>query len=61
MRNPCHGCCDRHATCHGSCVAYKAWKDDHDKKVKVDRETHGNRVEIPHNVVRQIWRSKRWK
>ena len=61
MRNPCHGCYDRNATCHGSCVEYKTWKADHDIKVKQDREAHENRVEIPHNVVRKIWRSKRWK
>lgn len=26
-KNPCHNCADRHIGCHGSCSAYKAFKD----------------------------------
>ena len=27
--NPCHGCNDRHASCHGSCKAYLDWHEQH--------------------------------
>ena len=30
--NPCHGCNDRHASCHGSCKAYLDWREQHVKK-----------------------------
>lgn len=30
--NPCHGCNDRHAGCHGSCEAYLDWHEQHVQK-----------------------------
>lgn len=27
--NPCHGCNDRHAGCHGSCKYYLDWHEQH--------------------------------
>lgn len=30
--NPCHGCNDRHASCHGSCKAYLDWHEQHVQK-----------------------------
>jgi hypothetical protein len=30
--NPCHGCNDRHASCHSSCKAYMDWHDEHVQK-----------------------------
>ena len=30
--NPCHGCTDRHASCHGSCKAYLEWHEQHVQK-----------------------------
>lgn len=25
--NPCKGCSDRHAGCHGTCTEYKEWRE----------------------------------
>lgn len=28
MRAPCKNCSIRHAGCHGTCMAYKTWKEE---------------------------------
>ena len=42
--NPCHGCTDRHAGCHGKCEAYLDWHEQHVQKQreirsKIEAET----------------------
>ena len=32
--NPCYGCEERQAGCHGDCESYKEWKAAHDQQKK---------------------------
>lgn len=39
MKNPCYGCEQRTADCHGTCEAYHDWKAEHDKKREAERKS----------------------
>jgi hypothetical protein len=39
MDNPCRYCVAprRHVGCHGSCKDRKEWKEEHDRKIEIER------------------------
>lgn len=47
--SPCKGCTERHTACHGSCEAYKAWKERYQAQQKY-LEANKNRWQSPWSV-----------
>ena len=45
-KSPCMGCANRHTACHGSCEAYKEWRDRHHAQQKY-LEAHKARWQTP--------------
>lgn len=62
---PCFGCTDRNSSCHTSCVIYKNWKLERDKKcaeikvkVKAENDVRGMKIDFVERYNRKTKRKR---
>lgn len=62
MLNPCHGCPDRTAGCHGHCEKYQAFVEDREKvrNARADKLSLYSPSEwLEHNIRRKLKTSRK--
>lgn len=62
IKNPCHGCADRTATCHAGCKMYKDYRDQMDERSRtIYKSSVPDKMMYIYNTQEKSKKLKKWR